>query len=45
MLKTKGLLGSSENALHYGAAFVADLLWRVFKPFGHFPKASALLQK
>jgi Transposase DDE domain len=39
MLKIKRPLGESANALPLQliAAFVADLLWRVFKAFGHFP--------
>jgi hypothetical protein len=39
MLKIKRPLGESANALPLQllAAFVTDLLWRVFKTFGHFP--------
>jgi hypothetical protein len=39
MLKIKRPLGESANALplQLVAAFVTDLLWRVFKAFGHFP--------
>jgi DDE family transposase len=39
MLKIKRPLGESANArpLQLSAAFVTDLLWRVFKAFGHFP--------
>jgi hypothetical protein len=39
MLKIKRPLGESANALPLQliAAFVTDLLWRVFKAFGHFP--------
>jgi hypothetical protein len=39
MLKIKRPLGASANALPLQllAAFVTDLLWRVFKAFGHFP--------
>jgi hypothetical protein len=39
MLKIKRLLGESAHALPLQliAAFVTDLLWRVFKAFGHFP--------
>ena len=39
MLKIKHPLGESATALplHLIAAFVTDLLWRVFKAFGHFP--------
>jgi hypothetical protein len=39
MLKLKQPLGESATALPLQliAAFVADLLWRVFKTFGHFP--------
>ena len=41
MLKIKEPLGRSETALQNQivAAFVTDLLWRVFKAFGHFPKS------
>jgi hypothetical protein len=39
MLKIKQPLGESATALPLQliAAFVTDLLWRVFKAFGHFP--------
>jgi Transposase DDE domain len=39
MLKIKRPLGESATALPLQliAAFVTDLLWRVFKAFGHFP--------
>jgi hypothetical protein len=39
MLKIKRPLGESAHALPLQliAAFVTDLLWRVFKAFGHFP--------
>jgi hypothetical protein len=39
LLKIKRPLGETANALQLQiiAAFVADLLWRVFKAFGHFP--------
>jgi Transposase DDE domain len=39
MLKIKQPLGESASALPLQliAAFVPDLLWRVFKAFGHFP--------
>jgi hypothetical protein len=39
MLKIKRPLGESANALplQLSAAFVTDLVWRVFKAFGHFP--------
>jgi Transposase DDE domain len=39
MLKIKRPLGESATALplQLTAAFVTDLLWRVFKAFGHFP--------
>jgi len=39
MLKIKRPLGESTTALPLQliAAFVTDLLWRVFKAFGHFP--------
>lgn len=39
MLKIKQPLGESATALplQLVAAFVTDLLWRVFKAFGHFP--------
>jgi hypothetical protein len=38
-LKIKRPLGESATALPLQliAAFVTDLLWRVFKAFGHFP--------
>ena len=39
MLKIKQPLGRTERALQNQivAAFVTDLLWRVFKTFGRFP--------
>jgi Transposase DDE domain len=41
LLKIKRPLGETANALQLQilGAFVADLLWRVFKAFGHFPKS------
>lgn len=40
LLKVKRPLGQTANALQLQiiAAFVCDLLWRVFKALGHFPK-------
>jgi hypothetical protein len=41
LCKIKRPLGETANALQLQilGAFVADLLWRVFKAFGHFPKS------
>jgi putative transposase len=41
LLKIKRPLGETANALQLQilGAFVADLLWRVFKALGHFPKS------
>jgi hypothetical protein len=41
LFKIKRPLGETANALQLQilGAFVADLLWRVFKTFGHFPKS------
>jgi Transposase DDE domain len=41
LFKVKRPLGETANALQLQilGAFVADLLWRVFKAFGHFPKS------
>jgi putative transposase len=41
LLKINRPLGETANALQLQilAAFITDLLWRVFKVFGHFPKS------